>query len=149
MFCINCGSEILTNNKFCRSCGEHLPATLNLYADKKSRKLLQKIDKSRLVIVLFFAAVGLNLMARAIDFSHTLSLIPLILITSGILSLVILTFWRNKLLGDSNNEIEINNYPASVNTGKFLEEKQFVPILSVTENTTELIYVENIKRKSE
>ncbi|MCA1622464.1 MAG: hypothetical protein LC778_01455 [Acidobacteria bacterium] len=49
--------------------------------------------------------------------------------------------------GAKTNPALTSELTEAKNTGKLLEEKRFEPIPSVTENSTELLFVENETRK--
>ncbi len=167
MFCPNCGANNSTEQNFCRSCGLNLEKTsqslLEQIPSAESAKFLkrqQKIEYFGMAALSGLGIVGLIGLGAAI---YSI-LVKMILsgqnIAGGIFiiaalicavsSLAFVIYWTDREDNDKRLK-QVRNSPISGNrnTGNLLEEGNFEPVSSVTENTTDLLYAENKTRKLE
>lgn len=166
MYCPNCGCENSKNQNFCRYCG------LNLTDAAKSLKLqlsfgeraykLQKSDKIKRIsnrlneilligLVVGFIAVFLTDIDKTKQFLK-ISIAVYLLFQIGLWFVNYLQ--KEETKRNVANEIEageaVNPVFETKETTQLLEEKKFEPALpTITENSTELLLVENKTRKFE
>ncbi|MBX7174866.1 MAG: zinc ribbon domain-containing protein [Pyrinomonadaceae bacterium] len=157
MFCPNCGNETNAQN-FCRSCGIRVEKILKLLVTEieekektKSQKrddLFRKLGFVSLILlfglgfgVVFYLTVYYKFLIFGVETIATIGLIA-----AFVLGLLSLTFYNlPKFL---NSETKENETEEARITNKLLAEGNFEPIPSVTENSTELLFVENKNRKN-
>lgn len=157
MFCPNCGNETNEQN-FCRTCGIRVEKILKLLVTEIEEKnktnsqkrddLFRKLSFVSLILlfglgfgVIFYLTVYYKFLIFGVETIATIGLIAAFLL--GLLSLIFYNL--PKFL---NNEIKENEIEEARITNKLLSEGNFEPIPSVTENSTELLFVENKKRKN-
>lgn len=161
MFCPNCGNETNEQN-FCRTCGIRVEKILKLLVKEiqekektKSQKrddLFRKLGFVSLSLlfglgfgVIFYLTVYYKFLLFGVETIATIGAIAAFLL--GLLSLIFYNL--PKFLNKENEEfISGNEIEEAKITDKLLSEGNFEPIPSVTENSTELLFVENIKRKN-
>lgn len=160
MFCPNCGSENNNEQNFCRLCGLKLVAISQAVAEQTPTKEYAELRKRKE----FFEKLGV--------FSFSVSgIIGLSLIFTKVIQYKIILFGETALLWSAFTALVVFgllsvfffNYPKlfmnfeklnphlppsekkqiSQPTKKLIEDKPFEPVGSVTENTTELLAVEN------
>jgi uncharacterized membrane protein YvbJ len=165
MFCPNCGANNQAEQKFCRSCG------LNL--EKSAASLLEQIPdaqntdliKQTQLVERFgnFALGGFGLVLLAgigtiIYFIFSKMILTGANVLAGILLILFLIFAVLSLIfvffNESAKDKKYRTNPALLNESneakdgaKLLGEKHFAPVVSVTENSTELLFIENETRK--
>lgn len=163
MFCPNCGTKSSTEQKFCRSCGfglekiaevfsEQLPAkTVTGVELQKRKKLFEKIGFAALstcgVGAISFLLYAVVYRMMIVDGKIGLGFMILGFLTLVVCALagVFLLNYADELEKStkSSQNPETNTLSGS-NTTNLLEEKTFVPA-SVTEHTTDLLYIERRK----
>lgn len=165
MFCPNCGTTNSTEQKFCRSCGinlaviaESLLLQLKTARDASSSKKERSIENFKNFV---FSRFGLFLLIGVILLIAGIFL-KVILSDGNVvfgISLIVITISTVLIILFASFDIFVKERKAQINpaltgeltetkdTGKLLEEKPFEPVASVTENSTELLPVENKTRK--
>jgi len=167
MFCPNCGANNTTEQKFCRSCGLNLEDSAKSLLDQipsaksvslsKAEKRLEKfgtIAWNGFGIVIFIALCA---MIYGIFNSMILTgkniwfgiLLVAFIIFAALLGVYVFLSEELKEKKIKNRFQPINELSAPKITDKLLEEKPFEPAGSVTENSTQLLPVENKTRKFE
>lgn len=165
MFCPNCGANNSTEQKFCRSCGLNLEKTAETLLEQipsaENSKLLKRERNLEKFGNIAFGGFGIVLLIAVCAIIY-LIITKVILsgnsVFGGIMLIAFIVFAALALtyvaLNEDLKERKQKAIPALKNelsgkkeTGKLLEEKLFEPVLSVTENTTDLLYVEKQTRK--
>lgn len=165
MFCPNCGSNNTAQQSFCRSCGFNLEKTaeslLEQIPSAESEKLMKKQTKLEKFGNIAFGGFGLVLLTAIggiIYWIITQIILDRTNIFTGVLLIAFLIFAVLTLIYVVLNEVlkekKQKTNPAlenvlqrKIETAKLLEEKHIEPILSVTDSTTNLLFVEP-KRKT-
>jgi uncharacterized membrane protein YvbJ len=165
MFCPNCGANNRTEQKFCRSCGLNLEKSaeslLEQLPNAQSASLLkqtQLVEKFGNFALGGFGVVLLAGVSTAVYFIFSKMILTGVNVLAGILLIAFLIFALLSLIfvffNESIKEKKAKINPALSNKlteakemGKLLEEKSFEPVPSVTENSTELLFVENKTQK--
>lgn len=167
MFCPNCGANNSTDQKFCRSCGLNLEQTalslLEQIPSAESAKLLKReksLEKFGTIAFTGFGLVLLSGIGAIIYLIITKMILTGSSVFGGILLVAFVIFAALLLVYVGLNEdlkerkqkanpLLKNELTGKKETGKLLEEKHFEPIPSVTENSTQLLLVENKTSKLE
>ncbi|MDQ3180465.1 MAG: hypothetical protein M3Q33_08095 [Acidobacteriota bacterium] len=162
MFCPNCGKET-NEQKFCRDCGLKVEKIFNILVkeiEEREKTSIQKRDDlfRKLGFVslsllfglcfgfLFYLAVYYKFVIFGKEIMGAIGLTVMVFL--GLLSLVFFNlpkFLDRKEIQEEffkDDEIE-----KARKTEKLLSEGNFEPIPSVTENSTELLFVENKTKK--
>jgi hypothetical protein len=164
MYCPNCGAQNKKKQNFCRYCGLHLTdiekTFLNQLVFGGETKRLKNLRNVRKLTdnAQFFSFVTLVIGILALVFSD--SNIGKVLLTAGLLSFFlaqaireIFGYFQRQNSGRDNRREVLNDAERrefeTRETNKLLEEKPFVPVQSVTENSTELLFVERKSNVSE
>jgi len=157
MFCPNCGSKNSTEQKFCRSCGlglekvaqslvEQLPAK----RDEKLEKRKDKIERLGVFALSGFGVVGLGFLFYLIVFKMILAegkvlagIAFLTLIICGLLAVVFFNYANSLKEAATKRRLQQpTELPQGGSSAKLLNEPYLETLPSVTERTTELLYVE-------
>ena len=161
MFCPNCGANNSTEQKFCRSCGLNLEKTAESMLEQipsaesakflKRERNLEKFGNIALggfgiVLLTGIIAIIYLIITKVILSGNSIfggiMLIAFIIFAS--LSLAYVAFNEDlKERKQKTNPTLKNELAEKQDTAKLLEEKPFEPVGSVTENSTELLFVEN------
>jgi len=166
IFCPNCGANNKIEQNFCRFCSFHLQETTNsLTAQLSSGKNAGQLKKLEWIKKL--SDLSSNGLIYSAAFSILIFLYTVLtktrfagakvfyalLVVFIVLESIMFYFRRVNTMGyaeelDRKNSLSQNEL-RSRETGKLLENKPFEPAASVTENSTELLFVENKTRKLE
>lgn len=162
MYCPNCSAQNDKNQNFCRFCGLNLEETAKslkhqLSFGQKAAKLkeldkLKRITGYTSICLIVFFVLGI-LALSFFDFDKT-TFKSFIKISLGIyfvfyFSQKSMKYYQQQKTQDNSPHTFPTEQSAfgSKETSKLLEEKSFIPISSVTDNSTELLYTENQTRK--
>lgn len=167
MFCPSCGANNTTEQKFCRGCGFNLEQTaLSLLEQIPSAQSADLLKKERMLekfgnfasgafgLALLTAVGGIiyviltKLVLSGTNFWSGLLFIFFIISAGLLLTYVVL----NESLKEKKKKLapmRTDELREGKITGNLLEEGHFKPAMSVTENTTDLLYAEKRTRKLE
>ncbi len=166
IFCPNCGANNNIEHNFCRFCSLHLQeTTASLTAQLSSGKNAGQLKNlewlKRLSDLsssgLFFSAVPAIIIYFYTVFTGTpypgIKVFYALFVIFLVLESVMFYLRRTNTLGyademDRKSVLTQNRFEKR-ETAKLLEEKPFEPLMSVTENSTELLFVENKTTKLE
>lgn len=160
MFCPNCGGENSTQQRFCRSCGlslektaqslvEQIPAKIDQSIERREKKL----ERFGVIALSCLGVVGAGTLFYMIIFNMMLAqgkilggLAFLTIIICG-LSAAFFFNYANYLKETAvKNRLQPpEEMPEYETPAKLLGDSYLEPIPSVTEGTTELLYVEREK----
>lgn len=163
MFCPNCGNKTSTEQKFCRACGlglekialslgEQLPTRVDetLLARKER---LEKIGVAALsvfglgLLAVILYALGEKILLRGDIFEALTMLGVFVMIACGLVSVFL--FARAKELGEQagKRQLQPTTTEKKSSTRELLPEGTMEPVPTVTERTTELLFVETKRDK--
>jgi hypothetical protein len=165
MYCPNCGKKTEISQKFCRACGlgldkiaqslgEQLPARV----DESLLARKERLEKLGVAAVSVFGlgllSLLLYLLGRKVitegNVVEALVMLGLfVMFACGMLSVIL--FARAKELGEQagKRQLQPTATEKSSSTKELLTEGSFEPVPTVTERTTELLFVEPRKRDQE
>lgn len=164
MYCPNCGTNTSSDQKFCRACGlglekialslgEQLPARRDESLQMRKERLEQlgvgALSVFGLGILGFLVyAVAQKLLATQGSLLAILAIIGLVVMLGcGLLSVIL--FARAKELGEEANrrQLQPDTNANSSSTKELLPEGTFEPAPTITERTTDLLFVEKESKK--
>lgn len=164
MFCPNCGGENKSEQNFCRTCGLKLDAISQAVAEQKPTKEYAELQKRKelfeklgIFSLSTFGIIGFSfLVAKAVYYKIILFGADTIfwsgfvaLIVFGLLSVFFFNYPKVFMNFDKINPRLAPDEAKQISqpTQKLIEDKPFEPAVSVTENSTELLPIENKTRK--
>lgn len=163
VFCPNCSAKNKIEQNFCRFCGFNLQdTTKSLVAQLSIDKNARQFNQLKLIKRLTdFASIGLAIIvSTGIIFSIYAILNHMVFSGKRVLLGLFLIYMifefvirqirrikRSKIMKDEAKTNRLPNESEKWETAKLLEEKPFAPAAGVTENSTELLFVENKTRK--
>lgn len=162
MYCPNCAKENAAEQKFCRNCGLNLEASAESLREQLSQadfisatkisKFFETLGKLGFGGLFGVLLVGIALLINLLINKFLLSgqtdkiiigILLLVFLFSAILALAYVIFQEHLKEKRKGANPIMQNEIAAKDTAKLLEEKPFEPISSVTENTTNLLFVES------
>ena len=160
MYCPNCGAKNSNEQKFCRFCGLNIETTIQSLQTQLSKKekgdnfqVLKWLKRSISFGSMFFASLVFVFVIGNYVFDWQLdrSFSRISLACFGVLRItdwIVGSFFRPKGYAETigNEDVALNRI-GQLETNKLLEDKPFETISSVTENSTELLLVENKTRR--
>ncbi len=171
MYCPNCANKIENEQKFCRQCGLKINAIVQIVSEQnpdneifvlqKRKEIFDKLGISSLIIL---ASIGISFLFFKIVYYKMILLGENVLYWSGFLAFLLFgllavfffnypKFFMNEKLLELKEKLSESKDSEKVTIGadtrKLLDESSFEPIPSVTENSTELLHIEQKKRKFE
>jgi hypothetical protein len=158
MFCPGCGAKNSTDQRFCRNCGLNLESAAQSLLEQFPAGRVPGLDRRERMLERFgqfaFGGFGVVLLVAILGIIYTiltrmvlsgeqpwagLLLIAFIIFAAMTLAYVVfaedLKEKRKKWASSLPAELE----GRTVSTGKLMEEREFQPIPTVTENTTDLL----------
>lgn len=164
MYCPNCGTKTATDQNFCRACGlglEKIAVTLNEQLPTRVDVNLQQ-EKDRLerlgvallsvfglgVLTVILYGIVYKLMMSGGNILTGLAMLGFIIMVACGLGSVVL-FAKAKEAGEAATKRKPQQIPATESgpTRELLTEGHFEPVPSVTDRTTELLFVEKGDRE--
>jgi zinc-ribbon domain len=160
MFCPNCGSKNSTQQKFCRSCGLSLEKTAQSLVeqiptkiDKSLERRKEKLERFGVIALSGVGVVGVGALSYMIIFNMMLAqgkilggLALLTIIICGLLAVFFFNYANYLKETAVKNRLQPpEEMPESETPAKLPNDSYLEPIPSVTERTTELLYVEKKK----
>lgn len=155
VFCPNCSAKNKIEQNFCRFCGLNLQETTkSLVAqvefgknarELKQLQLIKKLTDYGSIALAIIVSIALALYVYAVltkmIFSGERILLGLLLL-SMVYQFVMrhLRRFKRSIVKENNDEL---NLSSKRDAAKLIEEKPFAPVSSITENATELLFVEN------
>ncbi|HEX8567308.1 MAG TPA: zinc ribbon domain-containing protein [Pyrinomonadaceae bacterium] len=163
MHCPNCGSRNKKHQNYCRYCGLHLPDIEKLFLSqlvfgedtkqlKKLRSAGKLIDYVQILLIVLFA-LGVFRLATT-DFDGGKDLVKLSLVSFMLLMAAdgTLKYFQRQSLKTNRRDVITSAEEEKLEareTAKLIEEKPFSPVPSVTEVSTELLFVEANSKRAE
>ena len=156
MFCPACGSKNTIDQRFCRKCGMNLESTANALRESmpdENSALFQQERRLERYGKFAFGGFGIVVLLAVAGFIYTiftkmvlsgekpvLGLLAMAFITFAVLALGYVIF--NEDLKEKRRKARFtppDELESPAITGKLLEEKEFEPVPTVTESTTNLL----------
>ena len=164
MYCPNCGAQNKKKQNYCRYCGLSLQEIERSYLNQmvfgEDTKLLKNLRNVRKASdsAQFFSVIMMIIGIIALFFSN--SAMGKTWITASLLSFFLSQVIREVVGYIQRQNSEKNDVPnVSIDaqqrelktreTNKLIEEKPFIPVSSVTENSTELLFADRRSKGSE
>ncbi|HEX8264870.1 MAG TPA: zinc ribbon domain-containing protein [Pyrinomonadaceae bacterium] len=163
MHCPNCGSRNKKHQNYCRYCGLHLPDIEKLFLSqlvfgedtkqlKKLRSAGKLIDYVQILLIFLFA-LGIFKIATT-DFDGGKDLVKLSLVSFMLLLAAdgVLKYFQRQSLKTNRRDVITSTQEGKFEarkTVRLIEEKPFYPVPSVSDASTELLFVDNKSNRSE
>jgi hypothetical protein len=167
MYCPNCANNIETDQKFCRYCGLKIGSIVQIVNEQNPdneflvlQKRKESFEKLGVFALVCFGSIGISYLFYKIIYYKMILFGENVIFWSAVLAFIIFGlaavfffnypkfFMNEKLSALKEKMAESETNQISIPTGKLLSESRFEPA-SVTENSTELLAVENKTRKFE
>ena len=158
MFCPACGSKNTSDQRFCRKCGMNLESTVDALRDwtpTQSKGLQRQERRLEKFGQIAFGGFGIVLVVAVAGLIYTIvtkmvlvgdqpfvGLLLIAFMVFAVLALGYVVF--NEDLKEKRKKVGRplpNELDSPAVTGRLLEEKEFEPVPTVTENTTNLLPV--------
>lgn len=164
MYCPNCGAQNKKKQNYCRYCGLSLREVEKSYLSqlvfgeetkqtKTFRNVRKFVDYTEILLVVSVVVAFLTLYFSGYPGKIRFSPIGIGMIFLFDIIRRIVRYFEQKSLrkntGHKFSEEQKQNEFEERETAKLIEEKEFIPAASVTENSTRLLYTENKADKSE
>src|SRR5215213_9340244 len=167
MFCPNCANKIETEQNFCRFCGLKISSIVQIVSEQNPGSeflVLQKrkelFDKFGVFALVCFGSIGISYLFYKIIYYKIILFGENAIFWSAFIAFIVFglaavfffnypKFFMNEKLSELKEKMsEPEKNQIGAETSKLLNESHFEPA-SVTENSTELLPVENKTRKFE
>jgi len=158
MFCPNCGNKITADQKFCRSCGLSLEKITQVVTEQLPVKPDESIEerKERLERWGFYAlcVFGAGVLLPLLYYIGTLLvagkvltglglLAFIVVVGCGLLSVILFAQAEDiKKAGGKGRSPQTGELTEQETTSRLLPESNLTPASSITDRTTELLFVE-------
>ena len=168
MYCPSCGSKNSTDQRFCRACGMNLESTASSlreqYPDSERYELTKREQRLERFGQFAFGGFGIVLLIAIGGLIYTIftkmvltgqqplaGILLSAFIVFAALTLAYVVFAEDLKDKRKRGRAEAIGGPDELRspavTGRLLEEREFVPAASVTENTTDLLPVADRERR--
>jgi len=167
MFCPNCANKIEIEQKFCRYCGLKIGSIVQIVSEQNPDNefiVLQKrkelFDKLGVFALVCFGSIGFSYLFYKIIYYKMILFGENVMFWSAFAAFIVFgllaafffnypkIFMNEKLSGLKEKMSEAEKNQIGAETNKLLSESRFEPA-SVTENSTELLHIEQKTRKFE
>jgi hypothetical protein len=167
MFCPNCANKIEIEQKFCRYCGLKISSIVQIVSGQNPDNeflVLQKrkelFDKFGVFALVCFGSIGISYLFYKIIYFKMILFGESAIFWSAFIAFIVFgllavfffnypKFFMNEKLSELKEKMsDAENNQIGAETKKLLSESRFEPA-SVTENSTELLAVEQKTRKFE
>lgn len=163
MYCPNCGAKNNKKQNFCRYCGLHLQDIEKVFSNQlvfgtetkrlKNLRQIRQITDYAQFFTFFMLALGIIFLFSDSPFGKMLITASLLgYFLAEIVREIFGYFQRQSSAQNINSEnfsVTSKNEFEAKETNKLLEEKPFIPVSSVTENSTELLLNKISVKKSD